>query len=66
MAKKYHNSSCPLYRGAQDLYIEALKICHPIGLTEAGFDKASFIQHIGQESSLAHSFFSSSGIIQRI
>jgi hypothetical protein len=62
MIKNDHNSSCLLYRGAQDLYIETLKICNPIDLTRAGFDKASFIQHIDRESSLAHSFFSSSGI----
>jgi hypothetical protein len=31
-------------------------------LTRAKFDKASFMQHIAQESSLAHSFFSSTGI----
>jgi hypothetical protein len=30
-------------------------------LTGAKFDNASFIQHIACESSLAHSFFSSSG-----
>jgi len=27
-------------------------------LTAAKFDKASFIQHVARESSLAHSFFS--------
>jgi hypothetical protein len=31
-------------------------------LTVAKFDKASFMQHIPRESSLAHSFFSSTGI----
>jgi hypothetical protein len=31
-------------------------------LTAAKFDKASFMQHIARESSLAHSFFSSTGI----
>jgi hypothetical protein len=31
-------------------------------LTGAKFDKASFMHHIAGESSLAHSFFSSSGI----
>jgi hypothetical protein len=32
------------------------------GLTAAKFDKASIMQHIDRELSLAHSFFSSTGI----
>jgi len=31
-------------------------------LTAAKFDKASYMQHIARELSLAHSFFSSTGI----